>query len=173
MRGQDEEAFRTWVSARRSSLRATAYLVCGDWYLADDLVQEALARLFSVWGKVAAAGDPEAYARRTVVNLCLDHRRRPSRREVPHETLPDRAAADHDGDGEDPVLVRALAEVPRGQRAVLVLRYWEDLSIEQTAAALSTSTGNVKSQASRGLVTLRAALARLGAIDMPVLTEEP
>jgi RNA polymerase sigma-70 factor (sigma-E family) len=167
-----EEDFRGWVASQRASMRATAYMLSGDWYLADDLVQDALARLFSVWGRVTASGDPNGYARRVLVNLYLDHRRRPSRREEPHGTLPDGPAPEPVRASPDPVLVRALREVPAGQRAVLVLRYWDDLSVEQTAAALKTSAGNVKSQSSRGLVALRAALARQGVIDAMSAHEE-
>ena len=157
---QSEADFRGWVSASRDGLRRTAFLLCGDWFLADDLVQDALARVFVRWDRVAAVGDPTAYARRVMLNLYLDHRRRPSRRESPRSEVPDVAVLDVAAvDGERERLIAALRVVPPGQRAVLVLRYWDDLSIEQTAHLLGTSTGNVKSQASRGLDALRAALA--------------
>lgn len=160
MGGRSEVDFRGWVSASRGGLRKTAYLLCGDWFLADDLVQDALTRVYSVWERVARTGDPGAYARRVLVNLYLDHRRRPARREVPSAVLPDdtgvEIAPGVDGDRER--IIAALRQVPPGQRAVLVLRYWEDLSVEQTAQALGSSAGNVKSQASRGLQALRAAL---------------
>jgi RNA polymerase sigma-70 factor (sigma-E family) len=155
---ESEADFRSWVSASRSRLRTTAYLLCGDWFLADDLVQDALARLFSVWDRVVAGGDPTAYARRVLVNLSLDHWRRPARREVPHAELPDSGRVVAVGGEDRERLIAALRRVPPGQRAVLVLRFWEDLSIEQTAQALGTSAGNVKSQTSRGLDALRAAL---------------
>lgn len=172
-----EAEFRAWVAARRDRLRRTAYLLCGDWYLADDLVQDTLGRLYEVWSRVCATGDPDAYARRILVHRYVDHRRRPARREEPYADPPDSpyevepAVLRH-----REVLRAALADVPPGQRAVLVLRYWEDLSVEQTAAALSTSPGNVKSQASRGLATLRAALAARGQTDLlrdTSDTEEP
>mgnify|MGYP003514030068 CR=1 FL=1 len=161
--GDRDQDFRAWVLSRREPLRRTAYLMCGDWYLADDLVQEATARVYSVWSRVASRGEPDAYARRVVVNLLTDHRRRPARRETPTQTLPDTARDDLDpahAGGRDDVL-RALAAVPPRQRAVLVLRFWEDLSVEETAALLGCSTGTVKSQTSRGLDALRAALAPL------------
>jgi len=170
-----EAAFRVWADARRQTLRSSAFLMCGDWHAAEDIVQDVLARVFSVWDRVSASGDPTAYARRAVVNRCLDYRRRPARRELSHELLPldlpERDAIEQAGLRHD--LIAALREVPVGQRAVLVLRFWEDLSVEQTAALLATSTGNVKSQTSRGLVALRAALARRGLSDVLQLAEEP
>jgi RNA polymerase sigma-70 factor (sigma-E family) len=159
MARQRDADFLGWASTSRDGLRTTAFLLCGDWYLADDLVQDALTRVFGVWGRVSGSGDPGPYARRVLVNLYLDHRRRPSRRETPTADLPDRALDQPlavDGD-RDP-LMAALRRVPKGQRAVLVLRYWDDLSIEQTAQLLGTSASNVRSQASRGLDALRAAL---------------
>lgn len=157
---QADADFLGWVSSSRDGLRKTAYLLCGDWFLADDLAQDALTRLFGVWGRVSSAGDPAPYARKILVNLYLDHRRRPSRREVSHAQLPDSVGVEQANsvDGDRDRLMTALASVPKGQRAVLVLRYWDDLSIEQTAIALGTSASNVRSQASRGLDALRAAL---------------
>lgn len=169
---QTEEEFRGWVGARRSTLRATAYLLCGDWYLADDLVQDALAKIYAVWPRVAGGGDPDPYARRVLLNVFLDHRRRPWRREVASDLLPDRMSDAPEPDEVHPALVVALREVPPGQRAVLVLRFWDDLSVEQAAAALGTSTGNVKSQTSRGLVALRAALAAQGVSTRSAWNEE-
>jgi len=162
-----EADFRGWAVEHRSGLRATAFLLSGDWHLAEDLAQETLARLFSVWDRVAGSGDPSAYARRVLLNLYLDQRKKPWRREESYGDVPDRAAPHQDGvDGPRDDLIAALRDVPPGQRAVLVLRYWEDLSVEQTAAALNTSSGNVKSQAARGLVALREALARRGLADL-------
>jgi RNA polymerase sigma-70 factor (sigma-E family) len=155
-----EADFLGWLATSRDGLRKTAYLLCGDWYLADDLVQDALTRLFGVWGRVAGSGSPGPYARKMLVNLYLDHRRRPSRREFSQAEVPEGAGAEpaNGVDGDRDRLMTALRQVPAGQRAVLVLRYWEDLSIEQTAQILGTSAGNVRSQASRGLERLRAAL---------------
>ncbi|MCD4536263.1 SigE family RNA polymerase sigma factor [Nocardioides sp. cx-169] len=160
--GQDSEPeFREWVTARRSQLRRTAYLLCGDWHLADDLVQEALTRAFAVWGRVTRTGQPDAYVRKILLNLYLDHRRRPARRESAWAELPDVTAAGGDVEslGERERVLAALRRVAPGQRAVLVLRFWEDLSVEQSAQALGVSTGNIKSQTSRGLEALRGALA--------------
>ena len=160
---QSSEAdFRGWVAERRDHLRRTAFLLCGDWFLADDLVQEACTRMYAVWSRVASAGAPDAYARRVVVNLYLDGRRRPSRREVPVDRVPDRPTVAPDGDAASERAVDALRVLAPGQRAVLVLRFWEDLTMEEAALVLGTSVGNVKSQSSRGLANLRAALGPAG-----------
>jgi RNA polymerase sigma-70 factor (sigma-E family) len=152
------------VAESRSGLRRTAYLLCGDWFLADDLAQETLARMFAVWDRVTRSGPPDAYARRVLTRLVVDQSRLPSRRESAVASLPDRAGAQDPAyvDGDGPAVIAALQEVPPGQRAVLVLRYWEDRSIEETARLLGTTEGNVKSQASRGLTALRSALAARG-----------
>jgi RNA polymerase sigma-70 factor (sigma-E family) len=139
-----------------------AFLLCGDWFLADDLVQDACTRMFSVWERVSASGSPDAYARRVIVNRFLDHRRRPSRREVPVEVLPDAQVVPSDAGEAGDRVIEALADLAPGQRAVLVLRFWEDLTIEETATVLGTSVGNVKSQSSRGLAALRTALEARG-----------
>lgn len=166
-----EDDFRSWVSVNRDRIRRTAYLLSGDWFLSDDLVQEALARAFRVWPRITSRGEPDAYVRKIVVNLYLDHRRRPARREDLHDALPDApGSGDFAADaGEQDRILNALARIPPGQRAVLVLRYWEDLSIEQAAQVLGRSSGHVKSQSSRGLVALRAAL---DAVDYTVAESE-
>lgn len=171
-----ETDFRDWVAEERDNLRTTAYMLCGDWHLSDDLVQDALTRLFAVWPRVTAKGDPKGYAHRILVNLYVDHRRRPWRREEPTAEPPEPAphVDSHPADGVRADVIAALADVPPGQRAVLVLRYWEDMSVERTAYVLSTSTGNVKSQSSRGLTALRAALLARGLTDLhAAMTELP
>ncbi|MFD4545797.1 SigE family RNA polymerase sigma factor [Streptomyces sp. NPDC058466] len=154
-----ETDFRTWVLEHRTRLRTTAFLLCGDWYLADDLVQDALGRLYSRWGRVVAAGDPRAYVRRILCNLHTDYRRRPARREISEADVGTLRSHPHTSmDERDDDLIAALLTIPAGQRTMLVLRFFEDLSVEQTAALLKTSPGNVKSQTSRGLEALRSAL---------------
>lgn len=154
-----ENEFRGWAVSRRVGLRRTAFLLCGDWFLADDLVQEALIRIYSVWVRLERSEDVGAYARRVLINLYLDHRRRPWRRERPTDQLPDLATSSPDSIDDRDRLLAALRRVPSRQRAVLVLRFWEDQSVEQTASLLGTSLSNVKSQTNRGLSTLRTALA--------------
>lgn len=170
-RDRDEE-FRAWAQARRAALRRTAFLLTADWFLADDLVQETLTRMYVVWTRAARTGDPTGYARRVLVNLTTDHRRRPSRREQPSDDLPDSSAPAADGSDDRDTLLAALRRVPAGQRACLVLRFWEDLSVEQAATVMGTTPGNVKSQTSRGLETLRVAMADLGAAASAVSGEE-
>lgn len=151
--------FEQYVAARRTSLRRTAYLLCGDWDRAEDVVQDALARLYVHWRRASRAGSVDAYARRTVVNAFLAEGRRPWRRERSTDAVPDRAYADPTATADDrDALLQALAQLGPSQRAIVVLRYWDDLSVEETAAMLGTSTGNVKSQAARGLAHLRTVL---------------
>jgi RNA polymerase sigma-70 factor (sigma-E family) len=157
-----DRAYVEFVREAEVSLRRTAYLVCGDRAQADDVVQDALYKLYLAWPRVRRVGNPFAYARRMVVNAAYDGRRRPWRREVAIADVPDRVAADDFTAGHadrDEVLEAMRALGPR-QRACVVLRYYEDLSVEQTAEILGCSTGTVKSQASRGLDTLRQAIDR-------------
>jgi RNA polymerase sigma-70 factor (sigma-E family) len=162
---EKDSEFTAYYAARGGTMRSTAYLLCGDWHLAEDLTQTAFAKLYRVWGRVKRHDSLDAYVRRVLLRAFLDERRRPWRRE--HAVEPDSAllnevrAPDQAGPGVD--MRKALAAVPPRQRAVLVLRFWADLSVEQTAEALGCSTGNVKSQTARGLVTLREALDRRGA----------
>jgi RNA polymerase sigma-70 factor (sigma-E family) len=152
--------FESYVVARRPSLRRTAYLLTGDWDRAEDVVQDALTNLYVHWRRASRASNVDAYVRRTLVNAYLSERRRPWRRERITEPVPEREYADPTAvSDERQALLRALDELAPGQRAVVVLRYWDDLSVEETAALLGTTAGNVKSQASRGLAHLREALA--------------
>ncbi len=160
--------FESYAAVRRPHLRRTAYLLCGDWDRAEDIVQEALTRLYVHWRRASRAESVDAYVRRSLVNAYLSEGRRPWRRERATDVLPDTAYQAHpayadtpdtsETTGERDVLRRALANLGASQRAVVVLRYWDDLSVEQTAAALGCSTGNVKSQSARGLARLREVL---------------
>jgi RNA polymerase sigma-70 factor (sigma-E family) len=171
---QADGEFLGWAQSNRPRLRQAAFLLCGDWFLADDLVQDSLIRIFDAWPRIGGSSDLTRYSRRVLVNLYLDHRRRPSRRERPSESLPEGLSPQPDeGTGYRQQLLDALRQVPPGQRAVLVLRFFDDLSVEQTAEAMGTSTGNVKSQTSRGLATLRQALAEQGLRDAFDLQEQP
>lgn len=136
----------------------SAFLLCGDAHEAEDLVQTALVRVVLAGRRLDRIDNIEAYTRRVLMSVFISSRRRRWRREHPHEVLPDRAAVSH-GDPELGLAVRtALAAVAPRQRAVLVLRFWEDLSVDETARILGVSAGTVKSQSARGLATLRAAL---------------
>jgi RNA polymerase sigma-70 factor (sigma-E family) len=159
MRDEDEDAYREFVTARLPHLRRVAYLVCGDWHLAEDAVATALTKLYVHWARVRQADRVEAYARTVVLRCVIDERRRPwASRERPREAqlLPELSAADRTAEVDDRIVLRrVLEQLPRGRRAVLVLRFYEGLSVEETAAALGCSTGNVKSQTARGLSMLR------------------
>jgi RNA polymerase sigma-70 factor (sigma-E family) len=151
--------FTEFVSSRAAWLRKVAFLLCGDWHRADDLVQETITRLYTSWGRVRRADNVDGYARRTLVNVFLSEQRRGWHRLTSsRESVEVDAVVDLDIAG-DLDLRRALASLPARQRATVVLRYYCDLSVEQTAEALACSTGNVKSQSSRGLSTLRQLLA--------------
>jgi RNA polymerase sigma-70 factor (sigma-E family) len=165
MSQDDELAFRSYATSHRSALRRTAYLLCGDWHHADDLVQATFVKLYVAWPRIRIADQPQAYVRRTLVRCFLDERRRPWRRESPAEILDDQAAAERPAD-ELLDLRAALGRLPRRQRATLLLRFWVDASVAETADALGCSEGTVKSQTARALTTLR------GLLGDPALTEE-
>jgi RNA polymerase sigma-70 factor (sigma-E family) len=160
MRADEETEFRQYVAARAERLRRFAYLCCGDWHRAEDAVQSALIRLYGVWaGKSPDSVD--RYVRRIVTNILIDeHRRGWFRRERVSHLVPDRPVPDATESSVETLrIMSALARLPRRQRAVVVLRFWEDLSVEQVGEILRCSTGTVKSQSARGLRTLRALLA--------------
>jgi RNA polymerase sigma-70 factor (sigma-E family) len=158
----DEASYREFVLVRRRALLRTAYLLTGDWHAAEDLVQETLTKVYLSWRRVRRREDAPSYARRTMLNAYVDSTRRPWRRELTVAVVPDRVGDGDPADIGEPHtrsrLMAALAGVPPRQRAVLVLRFWEDLSVEQVAEALDCSTGNVKSQTARGLERLREIL---------------
>ena len=160
MRASETAEFEAFVSARAAALRRTAYLLCGDWHQAEDVVQIALTKLYLAWRRVEKRDGIDGYARQIVVRCALDERRRGWRRERPTDTVPELPVPDGGSDDRE-LLLAALATVPQQQRAVLVLRYWEDVSIAETARILGISEGAVKSASSRGLDNLRRSLPEL------------
>lgn len=165
--GRDDE-FREYVLARRASLVRTATLLtAGDAHLAEDLVQATLSRLYVAWPRFRKMTNPEGYVRRALVNALVDETRRPWRRERSHAELPEPAVpAEPVSPGRVEALNEALAALPPRMRAALVLRYFHDLSVEDTADALGCSQGTVKSQTARGIDRLRVVLgAHLGGPD--------
>ncbi|MET7961129.1 SigE family RNA polymerase sigma factor [Micromonospora zamorensis] len=161
-----EEQFREFVAARSAALLRTAYLLTGDWATAEDLLQTALTKTYLAWKRLGGIEAVEPYARRVMVNTSTSWWRRRWHGERPTEVLPERAGVDEIEQQLDrDLLWRHLRELPNRQRAVLVLRYYEDMSEAQTAAMLDISPGTVKSQSSRALATLRR---RMGA-DAPEL----
>ena len=160
MRVRRDEEFTAYVAARAGTLRRSAYLLCGDWHRAEDLTQTALTKAYLAWGKVSRADNVDGYVRTMMVRTFLDEQRRRWRRELPTGDVHDRTGTDPSDRTADRLdLVRALGALPARQRAVVVLRCWEDLPIAEVARALDCSEGTVKSHTSRGLAALRAALA--------------
>lgn len=153
--GGDDGGFRDFVESRWPGLVATAYLVTADRGLAEDCVQEALTRVHGRWRALQGDGNPEAYARRSVLNAALSWRRRRRIAEVPLRAAADPPAPADPGARLDAELIRALRALPPRMRAVVVLRYVEDRSEAETADLLGCSTGTVKSSGHRGLARLR------------------
>lgn len=163
--------FDTFVRTRSPALLRTAYLLTGDQYLAEDLVQAALARVHRAWRRLEDRGNAEAYVRRTMYNLHVSwwHRQRPTQPLDPVAMEGLRAT----GTPSQSVLAlritvrQALARLTRRQRAVLVLRFYEDRSEAETARLLGVSPGTVKSQTSKALARLRAVAPELGDLYLP------
>jgi RNA polymerase sigma-70 factor (sigma-E family) len=152
--------FRSFAGTRARRLHQVAYLLCGDWHLANDVVQETLAKAFRHWRRIQRADNPDAYVRRMLINEVHRHWRR--RRDVTASA----EVLDWRAPGPDPSdavirradLLRALQRLPERQRATVVLRYLEGMSERETAKALGCSEGTVKSQAFRALAALRTVL---------------
>jgi len=153
-----DAAFSEFATASRSRLRSTAYLLCGDWERASDHVQEGLIRTYVAWPRLVRNGGELAYARKAVVSAFLDAARKRSSTERPTADHPDRASTEDVASAvaDRAALMTALAELPERQRTCVVLRYFEELDVRETAAVLRCSEGTVKSQTSRALATLRA-----------------
>nr|WP_097317394.1 SigE family RNA polymerase sigma factor [Actinoplanes atraurantiacus] len=164
-----DEQFHEFVADRREWLLQTARLLtAGDPHLAEDLVQTALTKLYVSWAAFRRADNPDGYLRRVLVNVFVRERRRSWWRfERPSDRLPDRAEAQSAPAGLDPELSRALSELPRRMRAAVILRFFHELDVAETAAALGCSTGTVKSQTARALDKLRVAL------DQPAAPRNP
>ncbi|MFE5142442.1 SigE family RNA polymerase sigma factor [Streptomyces fagopyri] len=153
---QDPESFEVFAQASQRRLYRTAYLLCGDPDTARDLTQTTLAKLFQHWQRASAADHVEAYARTVLTRTYLAERRRRLRDLLAHSRPDPRSASDHSD--LRVTLISALAELPPRARAMVVLRYWEDLSVESVAELLKCSESTVKSQCSRSLARLRAQL---------------
>ncbi len=167
----DDDGFRAFVRLRLGPLSRAAFLLTGDHHAAEDLVQGALIKLAGRWKRLARDGNPEGYVRKVIYHdhISAWRRRRRQAPEVAVGEVPDRAV---EGDGAGEVVLRlallqALAKLTRKQRAVLVLRFFEDMSEMDTAETLGCSVGNVKSQTSHALGRLRVL-----APELDVLMEE-
>ena len=150
----EPDRFAEFVTERSTRLLRTAYLLTHDWANAEDLLQTSLAKAWFAWRRIQA--DPEPYVRKVMVNTYASWWRRRWNGEQPTLDLPEGAGRDEYAPIEDrQSLWAALRRLPRRQRAVVVLRYFEDLSEADTAEILGTSIGTVKSQAARALAKLR------------------
>ncbi|WP_329089481.1 MULTISPECIES: SigE family RNA polymerase sigma factor [unclassified Streptosporangium] len=158
MSGRDDAGFSAFVAARGTSLLRIAHLACDAAEDAEDLLQTSLERAYRNWSRVRDDNDPEPYVRRIIVNTAISRaRRRAILRIVPMSTPPEQPSREADIPLRH-ALMDALRDLPPRQRAVVVLRYWEDLSEAQTAEILGCSTGTVKSQAFKALAKLRPAI---------------
>jgi RNA polymerase sigma-70 factor (sigma-E family) len=162
-RHERDRGFGEYVAERRGHLYRTAYLLCGDPHRAEDVVQQALAKLYVAWPRVSRLDSVDAYVRRIVVNAHLDEVRRPWRRERPVDagawSVLDRPVEEAVPAEDSDALWTALRGLAPGQRRVVVLRHYWGLSVDETAADLGISPGTVKSQTSDALARLRAALS--------------
>lgn len=147
-----EETFEDFVIARSGALLRTSYLLTQDEHLAEDLLQTSLAKAWRSWGRVE--NSPEAYLRKILVNTYATWWRRKWKGELATSELPEPAHLDNEADAGHDIRL-ALARLPRRQRAVIVLRFFEDLDVSETARVLQCSAGTVKSQTSKALSKLR------------------
>jgi RNA polymerase sigma-70 factor (sigma-E family) len=174
LRTEDDAGFREFARDRTMALRRTAYLLCLDWHLAEDLVQSALLKLYRAWPKLRDSESIDNYARRVVTRCWLDEGRRTWRRRERRDGVVPESATDRDdparvaaANGLSDLLVRALGELGPRQRAVVVLRFCLDLPITEVAMALGCTEGTVKSQTARGLDALRAIVDEWESEDVP------
>ena len=161
MQAESKREFVEYVSGCLPRLHRAAYLLCGDADRADDIVQATLTTLYVQWKRASAADNLDGYVHRIMVRRFLDEKRLGWSRVVLSAERPEQPAPVDGGFETRDSVVAALRGLPRGQRAVLVLRFFYDLSVESTARILGCSTGNVKSQSARGLAALRTSLAAL------------
>ena len=165
VKGSRDAEYTEYVQSRLPWLRRVAYLLCQDWQSADDLVQSAITRLYTHWGRARETASIDAYTRTIMVRVFISERRSAwARRVVLFPEQYDLPGAEHDHDAR--LVVRAaLAALPPRQRATLVLRFYCDLPVEVTARELGCTAGTVKSQTAKGLEALRRALG-------PIMAEE-
>jgi RNA polymerase sigma-70 factor (sigma-E family) len=160
LRPEEEASYSEYCASRIRALRRTAFALTRNWHDAENLVQDTLIKVYVRWRSIRGKDDVDSYVKRMLVNTILDDRRRSRHvREVISDVTPEppaEAAYPLEGQLE---MWQALANLGRSQRRVLVLRYWADLTVEETARVLGCSIGNVKSQTARGLAALERALS--------------
>ena len=158
------DGFEEFVHATADRLYRSALLLCGDHHLAEDLTQTTYAKVYSHWAKVSSAESPLAYTRTILTRTFLSHRRLRRSGEQPVDALPDAPTAGPDLAMRADLLA-ALRQLPPGDRAVLVLRYWEELSVARTAAVLGIRESACRNRAARALARLRTILPHLTETD--------
>jgi RNA polymerase sigma-70 factor (sigma-E family) len=168
MRQSDEESFRRFAVEHAARLRRSAYLYCGDWHLAEDLMQSTLIKIYRSWARILKDESLTNYSRTVLLRTWLDEKRRPWRRsEWTSDAVPERRDdARGPADSADrlwaqDVVHEGLLRLPPKQRAVVVLRYFDDLSVAEAAQVMGCSEGTVKSQTARGLEALRVSVSNL------------
>ncbi|TMR98353.1 SigE family RNA polymerase sigma factor [Nonomuraea basaltis] len=149
------DSFREFVAGHQQALMRTAYLLTGDAHQAEDLLQSVLLKVLGRWSRLSRVERPEAYVRKALLNQHISWRRRRGRTELPTADPPDRPYSSEDSTIVRLVMRRALMRLPPRQRAVIVLRYYEDRTERETAELLNCSIGTVKSQAHYALARLR------------------
>lgn len=154
-----DEEFSAFVAAAAPRLKRTAFLMCQDWHLAQDLTQTTFAKMYASWSRIWRAENLEAYSRRVLVNTLLDQRKRRSHSELVLAEPPEPPGHGPDATTDLHVtLLRALATLPVRDQAIVVLRHWEDQSVDSVAEILGVSVSVVKMQNARSLQRLRALL---------------
>jgi RNA polymerase sigma-70 factor (sigma-E family) len=155
-----DEEYVEFLSSRLPRLHQAAYLLCGDRHRAEDIVQATALRLYLKWRQARAADNLDGYVHRMLVRQFLGERRLRWARVLLTDRLPEHPAVPSEEIENRDTVLAGLAQLPAGQRAVIVLRFYSDLSVADTATALGCTTGNVKSQTARGLATLRRIMTR-------------
>jgi RNA polymerase sigma-70 factor (sigma-E family) len=159
MRRSKEGGFREFAEARTGHLfRSACLLTSGDTHFAEDLVQETLGRMYVVWGRSSRVGNPAAYAQTVLIRAFLAHQRRRSAQERPSDDLPETSDIAPGDASLRITLLDALRQLPPKDRAVIVLRYWEDRSVMETAEILNVSSAAVRTRSTRALARLREQL---------------
>ena len=174
MRPDPQQDYVDYLTARLPYLRRTAYLLCGDVHRAEDVVQGTAVTLYLKWQRARAADNIDAYVHRMIVRQYLRTHRLAWSRVLLVDRTPERVAPPDESVEDRDRVARALARLGRGQRTVIVLRYFCDLSVLDTAAALGCTVGTVKSQTARGLATLRGLLTEPVHVSagMPATTDK-
>ncbi|MGC0376360.1 SigE family RNA polymerase sigma factor [Streptomyces sp. SAI-229] len=175
MQAKQEAEFQEFVRARWTRLVRTAYLLTGDVHHAEDLTQTALAKAYRSWRRVSRSDRPEAYVRRILVSCNSDRFRKRRVTEALTAAPPETVGRDEAVSWADErsALLTALGTLPPKQRAVIVMRYWEDLPEAEVAEMLGCSPGTVKSQASKALAKLRTHPGLAQVMDGPVRSRVP